>query len=646
MRINSNPLFRAGLSLLFLALPFATLSAAAEDTCMHAISLIGEPKMPADFQHFNWVNPDAPKGGSLKQSAEGTFDTLNPYSDKGVKAGGLALVFDSLTTSSPDEPSTEYGLIAECISHPADFSSVTFKLREAARFHDGQPITPEDVIYSLEQLKKINPFFAFYYKNVAVAEKTGEHEVTFRFDSKENRELPMIVGQLPVIPKHYWEGKNEKGEPRDISKTTVEPPLGSGAYRIKSVDTGRLIAFERVQDYWAKDLPVMKGQYNFDTLTIVYYRDRTPAFEDFKAGRLDLWVENVASSWATKYDFDALKSGFVKKEAIPVQRVAPMQAFVLNLRRPKFQDPRVRRAFNLLFNFEEANKKLFYDLYVRVASFFENSELQAKGLPQGRELEILNELKSDIPREVFTTEYTNPVNAAPGDFRKHQLEALKLFEEAGFKVSSETVEDPDCGMFCKLFRAIGISSARTARVMRTPDGQPFELEFLLDSDTFQRIVLPYIKDLESVGIKATARVVDAAQYKLREDKRDFDIIVDTFAQSLSPGNEQRQFWGSEAADKESSRNTPGIKNAAIDKLVDKVVFAKDRTELVAASRALDRVLCWNFYVVPHWHYPFERLAWWDAFGRPEKTPSQTSALLQTWWYDAEKAKAVEPARMK
>lgn len=634
-----------GLLLLALIAPVAS-AAAAEGECKHAISLIGAPKMGPDFKHFDWVNPDAPKGGVLKQFAEGSFDTLNPFSDKGVKAGGLGLVFDALTASSPDEPSTEYGLIAECISHPADFSSVTFKLREAARFHDGKPVTPEDVIFSFEQLKKVNPFYAFYYKNVVKAEKTGEREVTFNFDTKENRELPMIVGQMSIVPKHYWEGKNDKGEQRDLSQTTVEPPLGNGAYRIKSIDTGRRIVLERVPDYWAKDLPVMKGQYNFDTLDIVYYRDRTPAFEDFKAGRLDFWVENQAGAWVSQYDFEAVKKGLVKKEAIPVSRVAPMQAFVFNTRRKQFQDPRVREAFNLLFNFEEANKKLFYDMYVRVASYFENSELQAKGLPEGRELEILNEVRSEVPPEVFTTEYKNPFNKDGSDFRKHQQEAMKLLEAAGYKASSEAVDDPTCGMFCKAMRSIGLSSAKTARVMRGTDGTPFEVEFLIEGETFQRIILPYIRDLESVGIKATVRAVDTAQYKQREDKRDFDIIIDNFAQSLSPGNEQRQFWGSEAADKDASRNTIGIKNPAIDKLIDKVIMAKDRVELVASTRALDRVLCWNHYVVPHWHYPFERLAWWDKFGRPEKLPSQTSAMMQIWWYDTEKAKAVEAAQAK
>lgn len=608
---------------LTIAAAFTNNAASAGDagTCHHAVSLVGAPKMAADFKHFDWVNPDAPKGGTLRQYADGTFDTLNPFSDKGVKAAGLGMIYDSLMAASSDEPSTEYGLIAECVTYSDDFSSATFKLRPAAKFHDGKPVTVEDVIFTFDQLKKVNPFYAFYYKNVVKAEKTGDHAVTFTFDSKGNRELPMIVGELSVLPKHYWDGKTANGEARDLDKTTVEPPLGSGAYKIKSFETSRKITYERVADYWAKDLPVMRGQYNFDTVEWTYYRDRTPAFEDFKTGQMDLWVENQAGAWATQYDFEALKNGLVKKEAIPVQRVAPMQAFVFNTRRKQFQDPRVRQAFGLLFNFEEANKKLFYDLYVRVGSYFENSELRSTGLPEGRELEILNEVKDALPPEVFTTEWKNTVNKEQGDYRKNQQAAMKLLNAAGWTLG------PD-------------------RALKNAGGEQMTAEFLIDSDTFQRIILPYVKDLETLGIKASVRVVDSAQYKQREDKRDFDVIVDNFAQSVSPGNEQRQFWGSESADKDASRNTIGVKNPAIDKLIDKVVFAKDRAELVAATKALDRVLLWNFYVVPHWHYPYERLAYWDMFGRPEKLPSQTSAPMQVWWIDAGKAKAVDAGKAK
>ena len=622
MRPSPRALSAAALFVLSVQpLTFPSPALAEAPPCRHALSLIGAPKMPADFKHFDWVNPDAPKGGTFRQFGEGTFDTLNQISDKGVQAAGLGLLFDELMASSPDEPSTNYGLIAECVSYPEDFSSATFKLRPEAKFHDGSPVTPDDVVFTFDQMKKVNSFAAFYYKNVVKAEKSGDRDVTFTFDTKGNRELPMIVGQLQVVSKIFWEGKDANGEPRDLGKTTLEPPLGNGPYKIKSQDMGRKIVYERVADYWAKDLPVRRGQYNFDTLELTYYRDRTPAFEDFKSGSLDLWTENTASDWATKYDFDAIKTGLAKKEAIAISRLAPMQGYVFNTRRKQFQDPRVRQAFNLLLNFEEANKKLFYDLYKRTSSYFENSDLQSKGLPEGRELEILTEVKSEVLPEVFIAEWKNPVNKEPGDFRKNQQAALKLFNAAGWTLGSD-------------------------HVLKNAAGEPFVAEILLQGPTFERITLAYLKDLEPLGLKISVRSVDNAQYKLREDKRDFDIIVDNFAQSNSPGNEQRQFWGSAAADKDASRNTAGIKNPAIDKLIDKVVFAKDRAELVAATKALDRVLLWNCFIVPHWHYPFERLAWWDKFSRPEKLPSQTSAPLQVWWTDSAKAKALETARAK
>jgi microcin C transport system substrate-binding protein len=587
---------------------------------LHALSLVGEPKFKAGFDHFDWVNPDAPKGGTLRAFAEGSFDSLNAFSVKGDPAGGLGLIYDSLMTGSPDEPSTEYCLICEWVSYPPDYSSVTFGLNPKARFNDGTPITPEDVIFSLDAQKKANPRSAFYYKNVVKAEKTGDNEVTFTFDSKGNRELPQIVGQLSVLPKKWWEANGADGQPRDVTKSSLEVPLGSGAYKIKTVDPGRSIIYERVKDYWAKDLPVMKGQYNFDELRFTYFLDRTPGMEEFKSGKIDYWPERSASQWATQYGFTAVEKGWVKKEEIPVKRVAPMQAFVFNQRRAQFTDPRVRRAFGLAFNFEEANKKLFYNSYVRVGSYFDNSELAAKGLPQGRELEILNEVKSEIPPEVFTTEWKNPANNAPEDFRKNMREASQLLAAAGWTLQGNQ--------------------------LKNAKGETLNAEFMIDSPDFQKIVLPYVQDLQKLGINASIRVVDSAQYKRREDTHDYDIIVDNFPQSESPGNEQRDFWGSAAADRDGTRNTAGIKNPAVDKLIDKIVFSKDREELLAATHALDRVLLWNFYVVPQWHYPFERIAYWDVFSRPAKTPSQTSALMQTWWFDADKQKALEAARGK
>jgi len=594
-----------------------SLSAGSE-TRHHALSLVGEPAYGPDFKHFDWVNPDAPKGGTVRQWAMGSFDSLNPFSVQGSTAAGVGLIYDTLMTSSPDEPSTEYGLVAEWVSFPDDFSSATFGLRPEARFHDGEPIKPEDVIFSLEALKKAHPHYNAYYRNVVRAEKTGDHEVTFTFDQKGNRELPQIVGQLPVLPKHFWEATGANGQPRDLSRSTLEIPLGSGPYKIKSFDPGRSIVYERVKDWWAKDLPVSKGQWNFDEFVFTYFRDRVPAFEAFKVGQIDYWQETSAKAWATSYDFEAVRRGLVKKEEIPIRRVTPMQAFVMNLRRPQFQDIRVRKAFNLAFDFEWMNKNLFFDQYKRTESFFGNSELQATGLPTGRELEILNEIKDEVPPEVFTTEWKNPVNATPQDQRNNLRKAAQLLAEAGWK--------PQNG------------------VLTNAKGEQLAVEILIVQPDFERVVLPFKTNLERLGVRVSVRIVDTSQYQRRTDTFDYDIIVDSFPQSNSPGNEQRNFWGSAAADTHGSMNSIGIKNPAIDKLIDKIIYAADREELVAATRALDRVLLWNYYVIPQWHSPFDRIAVWDMFGRPDKLPEQSPSFMRVWWLDAEKQKELNAKR--
>ncbi len=583
----------------------------------HALSLLGTPKFGPDFKNFDWVNPNAPKGGSVRQWAFGSFDSLNPYPVKGSPATSLGLIHTTLMTSSPDEPSTEYGVLAEWVSHPDDYSSVTYGLRAGAKFHDGQPITPADVIFTVTELKRVSPNYAFYFKNVVKAEQTGEREVTFRFDVKNNRELPQIVGEIPVLPKHWWEAKDAKGEPRDLAKSGLEVPLGSGPYRIKAVDAGRSITYERVKDWWAENLPAMKGQYNFDELHFTYFREKVPAFESFKTGQLDFWRESSAKDWATRYDFDSVKRGFVKTMKLPVKTVAPMQAFAFNLRRPQFQDARVRRAFNHAFDFEWANKNLFYGEYTRVGSYFDNSELAAKGLPEGAELAILKEVEKDIPASVFTTPWANPANPSPEAARANLSAAAKLLTEAGWT--------PKGG------------------VLTNAKGEQLTAEFLIASPDFERVALPYKSALEKLGVKAAIRLVDTAQYQRRNDSFDFDIIVASFGQSLSPGNEQREYWGSESAAREGSRNVLGIKNPAIDKLIDKVIFANDRAGLIAATRALDRVLLANDYVVPQWHLPFDRVAIWDRFERPQKLPSQAISFARVWWHDAAKAKALDEA---
>jgi microcin C transport system substrate-binding protein len=601
------------LPLVLVSLLVVPASAQEEPQHRHAVSLIGTPKYPADFQHFDYVNPDAPKGGLVRMADIGSFDSLNPILYRGESAAGLGLIYETLMQDSLEEPSTSYGLIAEWASYPPDFSSVTFKLRDEARWQDGTPIAPEDVVYSLEINKAANPRMGLYYKNVAKAEATGPNQVTFTFDVKGNRELPMIMGQLTILPKHYWTGKDANGNQRDPLKTTLEPPLGSGPYRIKQMTPGRTISYERVADYWGKDLPVNRGQWNFDTIRFDYYRDETVAFEGFKAGNLDYWQEASSKNWATAYDFAAVRDGLIKRQEVETERSQPMQCFVFNVRRPQFQDRRVRKAFALAFDFEWANKNLFFGQYARVGSYFQGTELAAPAdLPQGRELEILNEVKDQVPPEVFTTVHTNPANNSPDDLRGNLRKAVQLLKEAGYEVKDGVLID-------------------------TKTGKQLTVEFLLVSPLFERIVQPYIANLQRLGIKATLRMVDSAQYTRRLNVFDYDIVVGNFAQSDSPGNEQRDFWGSEAAGREGSQNLIGIKDPTIDKLVDHVIFAKNREELVAATHALDRVLLWNDFVVPQWFSPKVRIAYWNRYGQPAKLPGLTPGFMQVWWLDKELA---------
>jgi microcin C transport system substrate-binding protein len=603
------------LSLNVLTVPFLAVFLASGAQAVekrHAMALVGTPKYGPDFKHFDYVNPNAPKGGSTRLSAVGMFDSLNIIPYKGNKPGGLGLIYNQLMAPSLDEPSAEYVQLAEWVSYPDDYSSVTYKLRDAARWHDGKPVTPEDVVFSLNVLKEHNAQYAFYYKNVVKVEKTGEREVTFTFDQKNNRELPQIVGQLIVLPRHFYEG--EKSTARDPGKTWLEVPLGSGPYKIKAFEPGRFIAYERVKDFWGANLPVNVGQNNLDEVRFEYFGDRQIAFEAFKAGKVDFFNENSAKSWATAYDFPAMNSGkLVRRDDIRLKNPEPMQAFVLNTRRSKFDDPRVRKAFNLMFNFEWMNKNLFFSQYERVSSFFENTDLAAHGLPEGKELEILEAFRDQLPPEVFTTEYKNPVNDDRSLIdRKNLRQAVRLMKEAGWEVKNGVLTN-------------------------TKTNEPFTAEFLLVQPDFVRIVTPYKQALEKLGVKVSIRVIDAAQYQARVNEFDFDIITDTFAQSESPGNEQRNFWGSDAASRPGSRNTIGIKSAVVDKLIDRIIFAKDRDDLIAASRALDRVLLAQSYVVPQFFAPFERICYWNKYSHPDPLPSRAIGFPTIWWYDEEKA---------
>lgn len=592
------------------------LAHAEDRTFRHALTLFQDIKYPDGFKHFDYVNPAAPKGGRVRFGLVGSFDNLNPYTFKG-EAGG-AVQNDTLLTSALDEPSTEYGLVASGVWHPEDRSMVVYRLRPEARFHDGTPMTPDDAIWSMQALRDANPFYNAYYKNISKAEQTGDHEVTFTFNQTGNRELPLITGQLPVLSKAWWTGKDAKGNQRNIQDTTFEVPLGSGAYVADEVKLGTSIRMKRVADYWGQDLAVNVGQNNFDAIEYIYFRDANVAFEAFKGDQYDWRTESSSKMWATGYDFPAVKNGKVIKEEIKLAQVEGMQAWALNLRRNKFQDARVRQALNLAFDFEWANQNLFYGQYTRSRSYFNNSEMEAKGLPSEAELALLNPLKDQLPAEVFTTEYANPLNDTPQNKRKNLRQAAKLLEEAGWAITQDGGRN----------------------VLKNDKGEQLTVEFLLDSPLFERIALPYQQSLELLGIGVAIKTVDSAQYERRTQTFDYDIIVGNWGQSLSPGNEQRDYWGSEAAKRNGSRNYVGISDPAIDKLVETLIFAPDRESLVTACKALDRALVWNHYVVPMWYIDYDRTARWDRFGRPDKLPDLSTGFPTIWWWDEEKAKKV------
>lgn len=594
----------------------AEAQTAGEAPWRHALSLFGKVKYPADFKRFDYVNPEAPKGGVARQIAVGTFDNFNIVVSgvKGQVAGAVAFIYESLLTPSLDEVSTEYGALAEAVSHPDDFAYVTYRLRSEAKWHDGKPVTADDVIFSLDSFKKHHPMYSAYYSHVVKAEKLSEREVKFVFDAPGNRELPQIIGQLYVLPKHWWEGTDAQGRKRDVSGTTLEIPLGSGPYRIKEFVAGRSIALERVKDYWGRDFAVNVGRNNFDELRYEYFRDGTVAIEAFKADQVDWRTENSAKAWATAYDFPAVTEKRVILEEFANRSSGVMQAFVPNLRRAKFSDPRVRRALNYAFDFEEMNKQLFYGQYKRISSYFDGiDELMATGLPQGKELEILETVRAEVPPEVFTTAYSNPVGGSSEAVRDNLREALRLFKEAGYEV-------------------------RDRKLVDVKTGTQFSLELLNQDPSFERVTLFYKPSLERLGIAVNVRTVDPTQYENRTREWDFDIVTNSWGESQSPGNEQREFWSSKSADIAGSRNISGIKNAAVDKLIERLIYATDRDDLVAATKALDRVLLWNNYVIPQWTYTKVRTARWDRFGRPSELPKYgQSGFPFIWWYDADKA---------
>jgi microcin C transport system substrate-binding protein len=584
----------------------------------HGLSLYGDLKYVPDFAHFAYVNPQAPKGGAVRLMALGTFDNFNQViaGIKGLLAAASGTICDTLMVTSLDEASAAYGLVAEAVSHPADLASTSFRLRAGARHHDGKPITVEDVIFSFEAYKNHNPFIGAFYRDVAKAEQTGEREVTFTFASPGNAEMPMILGQLRVLPKHWWEGSDASGKKRDITATTLEPPLGNGAYRIKEFVPGRAVVYERVKDYWATDLGVNRGRENFDEVRFEYFRDPTIALEAFKSDHVDWRIEPSVKNWVTAYDFAAVTEKRIILEEFPLRDRATVRAFAFNLRRDKFRDARVRHAFNYAFDFEEMNKQFFHGQYKRVNSYFEGTELACSGLPQGEELAILEPLRDKVPPEVFTKAYANPVSGTPENVRANLRAGTRLLREAGYEV-------------------------RDGRQVNVRTGEALSVEILSpmgDPSGSERIINFYLPALARLGIDVTVRNVDDVQYENRLHNFDYDIMVATWPQALTPGSEQRDLWSSKAADTQGSRNYVGIKNPAVDALVERIVFAKSRKELVAATRALDRVLLWNHYVVPQFSYDKLCAARWDRFGRPDPLPTYGGAAFPSvWWWDAERA---------
>lgn len=584
-------------------------------------SLINEDAGTRPFERYDHVRPDAPKGGTLNTAAFGTFDSFNPFIVRGTPAAGLTsfggVLWDTLMQQSVAEAGTSHPLIAEAFSYPPDYSSATYRIDARARWHDGEPITVDDVIWSFETLKRISPQHIHYYTNVVSAEAVGEREVKFTFDQTGNRELPHIMGDLPVLPKHWWEGENARGEKRNIENPTLETPLGGGPYRIESFEAGARITWQRVEDYWGAVLPVNIGRNNFDTLRYTYFQDDNAEFLAFTRGGFeDIRREMSTRRWAVEYNFPAFERGDVVKREFTSGGIQHMQAFAFNMRKPRFQDRRIRQALTLAYNFEEQNRLQFFEMNKRQGSYFENSELASRGLPEGKELEILDAYRDKLPPELFTEEFKLPVFDSPRAVRDNLREAVRLFDEAGWAIQD-------------------------GRMVNKETGAQFSIEFLGASPTSEVIAGGLIANLRRLGIDATLRIVDTSQYVQRYQAFDFDAVTASFPQSESPGNEQRDYWSSVSADSHGSRNVPGIKSPVVDSIIDRVIFAKDREELVAAVRALDRVLLWNYYTVPQYYQPTMRYAYWNKFGIPETQPDYAGIDTMSWWIVPAQETAIE-----
>jgi len=581
---------------------------APADNGQHGLSAFGDLKYPADFAHFGWVNPDAPKGGRIATIGTGaltTFDSFNNFILKGDPAQGLELLFDSLMTRATDEPDAVYGLIARSAELAGDGKSVTFQLRSEARFADGSPLTADDVVFTFTTLKeKGHPNYRILLRDVAEAQALDPTRVRFSFTGTQVRDLPLTVAGLPILSKAYYAS-------HEFEQTTLEPPLGSGPYKVGDFKQGTFVTYRRRPDYWGKDLSVTRGRFNFDEVRFEYYRDRTAALESFKAGAYDLREEFTSRDWATGYDVPAVRQGRIVLLTMPDENPSGAQGFFLNTRRQKLADVRVRKALDYAFDFEWTNKNIFYGLYKRTESFFENSEMKAAGKPSAAELALLEPFRAQLPAEVFEAPYTAPVSDGSGQDRKLLREAARLLSEAGYEVKGGKRTD--------------------AR------GETLSLEFLITDPVSERILLPYAKNLEALGIAASVRRIDPAQYERRVKAFDFDVVTTRYVLRLTPGGEMRNFWSSEAAKTEGSFNLAGISQPAIDALIAKAVEARSREDLLAATRALDRVLRAGHYWVPQWYKAAHNIAYWDKFARPATKPRYDRGILDSWWYDADKA---------
>ena len=611
----------------------ASVPAAAEPR--HGHSAFGELKYARDFKHFDYVDPDAPKGGRLSQVGTGsrlTFDSFNPFILKGDAAQGIdALMFESLMVRALDEPDAVYGLIASSVDVAPDRLSVTFELRPEARFADGSALTAADVAFSFETLKaKGHPLYRSVLRDVVACEVLGPHHVRYLFTGRELRDLPLTVAELPVLSKAHYSATS-------FEETSLVPPLGSGPYRIADFKQGAFVSFRRRADHWARDLNVARGRFNFDEIRYEYFRDRTAALESFKAGDYDLREEFTARDWANAYDIPQVRDGRIQRLTVPDDSPSGAQGFFLNTRQPKFQDPRVRRALDLAFDYEWMNKNLFYGLYTRTASYFENSEMKASGLPSPAEAALLEPFRDRLPAHVFEAPYSSTVSDGSGTDRVRLRAAVKLLSDASWTIRTETADDAGCGTLCRFFRGFGLGNARSELVLRNAEGRTLDIEFLSPEPTFERILTPYVQSLALLGIKATVRRVDPAQYERRVKAFDFDAVTQRYSMRLTPGSELYNFFGSQAARTDGSFNLAGIADPVVDALISKVLAAQSRADLLTATRALDRVLRAGHYWVPHWHKASHNLAFWNRFGQPAVKPKYDRGIIDTWWYDAEKA---------